>query len=391
MIDLARARELTPGTANTVHLNNAGASLPSTAVLEATVGHLRLEAEIGGYEAADRAADCVEAAYDSAARLLNCSRDEIAIVDSATRAWDLAFYAIRFRPGDRILTSKAEYASNFIAYLQVARRHGVSVEVVPNDGLGQLSVDALRVMMDERVRLISVTHIPTNGGLVNPAAEIGKIAAEAGVLYLLDACQSVGHIPVDVEQIRCDMLSTTGRKYLRAPRGTGLLYVRRAVLDQLDPPFLDLRSAKWTAPGRFEIQPGARRFENWEYGVAGRVGLATAVEEALAWGLDDIRDSVYLLGETLRERLAAVPGCTVRDVGAERCGIVTFTLDGVTADTIKAFMAERRINVSVSRAPSTLLDMTDRDISELVRASVHYYNSEEELDLLCEELTRLSA
>ncbi|MCA2221062.1 aminotransferase class V-fold PLP-dependent enzyme [Nonomuraea aurantiaca] len=391
MIDLARARELTPGTANTVHLNNAGASLPSSAVLEATVGHLRLEAEIGGYEAADRATDRVEAAYDSAARLLNCSRDEIAIVDSATRAWDLAFYAIRFRPGDRILTSKAEYASNFIAYLQVARRHGVSVEVVPNDGLGQLSVDALRAMMDERVRLISVTHIPTNGGLVNPAAEIGKIAAEAGVLYLLDACQSVGQIPVDVEQIRCDMLSTTGRKYLRAPRGTGLLYVRRTVLDQLDPPFLDLRSAKWTAPGRFEIQPGARRFENWEYGVAGRVGLATAVEEALAWGLDDIRDSVYLLGDTLRERLAAVPGCIVRDVGAERCGIVTFTLDGVTADTIKTFMAERRINVSVSRAPSTLLDMTDRDISELVRASVHYYNSEEELNLLCEELTRLSA
>ncbi|MFD1542787.1 aminotransferase class V-fold PLP-dependent enzyme [Nonomuraea guangzhouensis] len=389
MIDLARARELTPGTANTVHLNNAGASLPSTPVLEATVGHLRLEGEIGGYEAAARAAERVEAAYGSAARLLNCSPDEIAIVDSATRAWDLAFYAIPFRPGDRILTSKAEYASNFIAYLQVARRHGVSVEVVPNDGLGQLSVDALRAMMDERVRLISVTHIPTNGGLVNPAAEIGKIAAEAGVLYLLDACQSVGQIPVDVEQIRCDILSTTGRKYLRAPRGTGLLYVRRSVLDQLDPPFLDLRSARWTAPDRFEIQPGARRFENWEYGVAGRVGLATAIEETLAWGPEDIRDRVYLLGDTLRERLAAIPGCTVRDVGAERCGIVTFTLDGVAAETIKEYLAERRINVSVSRAPSTLLDMTDRDISELVRASVHYYNSEEELARFCEELTRL--
>ncbi|MFG1679297.1 aminotransferase class V-fold PLP-dependent enzyme [Nonomuraea sp. NPDC049269] len=391
MIDLARARELTPGTANTVHLNNAGASLPSTPVLEATVGHLRLEAEIGGYEAAARAAENVEATYGSAARLLNCSPDEIAIVDSATRAWDLAFYAIPFRPGDRILTSKAEYASNFIAYLQVARRHGVRVEVVPNDGLGQLSVDALRAMMDERVRLISVTHIPTNGGLVNPAAEIGKIAAEAGVLYLLDACQSVGQIPVDVEHIRCDILSTTGRKYLRAPRGTGLLYVRRAVLDQLDPPFLDLRSARWTAPDRFEIQPGARRFENWEYGVAGRVGLATAIDEALAWGLEDIRDRVYLLGDTLRERLAAIPGCTVRDVGAERCGIVTFTLDSFAAETIKEYLAERRINVSVSRAPSTLLDMTDRDISELVRASVHYYNSEEELARFCEELTRLRA
>ncbi|WP_214324374.1 aminotransferase class V-fold PLP-dependent enzyme [Nonomuraea sediminis] len=383
MIDVAKAREATPGVGNVAHFNNAGASLPSQGVLSAVVDHLLLEADIGGYEAAARAADRLAAVYSSAARLLNCSPDEIALVDSATRAWDLAFYAIPWRRGDRILTSKAEYASNFIAYLQVAERHGVRVDVVPNDGLGQISVDALRDMADERVRLISLTHVPTNGGLVNPAAEVGKVAAEVGALYLLDACQSVGQLPVDVARIGCDLLSTTGRKYLRAPRGTGLLYVRRSALDRLDPPFLDLHAARWVAPGHYEVQPGARRFESWEYGVAARLGLGGAIDEALAWGLDDIRDRVYALADHLRERLSDLPGCQVRDQGAERCGIVTFTLDGRPADELKARLTARSINVNVSRAPSTLLDMTDRGLGELVRASVHYYNTEEEVARLC--------
>ncbi|MEV4573334.1 aminotransferase class V-fold PLP-dependent enzyme [Nonomuraea jabiensis] len=388
MIDVTAARALTPGVGHVAHFNNAGSALPSSGVLSTVIDHLRLEAETGGYEAADKAADRLAAVHTSAARLLNCAPDEIALVDSATRAWDLAFYAVPWRAGDRVLTSKAEYASNFIAYLQIAERFGVQVDVVPNDGLGQISVDALRQMADERVRLISITHVPTNGGLVNPAAQVGKVAAEAGALFLLDACQSVGQLPIDVELIGCDLLSTTGRKYLRAPRGTGLLYVRRAALDRLDPPFLDLHGARWVAPSRYEVQPGARRFENWEYGVAARLGLGTAIDEALAWGPENIRDRVYALADDLRRRLAELPGCRVRDQGAERCGIVTFTLDGEPAEQIKERLAGRSINVSVSRAPSTLLDMTDRGLSSVVRASVHYYNTEEETARLIEELAR---
>ncbi|MEU6782809.1 aminotransferase class V-fold PLP-dependent enzyme [Nonomuraea angiospora] len=386
MIDVALARAQTPGVGHVAHFNNAGSALPSSGVLDTVVGHLRLESEMGGYEAAARAADRLAAVHDSAARLLNCAPHEIALVDSATRAWDLAFYALPWRAGDRILTSKAEYASNFIAYLQVAERFGVRVDVVPNDGLGQISVEALREMIDDRVRLISITHIPTNGGLVNPAAEVGKVAAESGALFLLDACQSVGQFPVDVAELGCDLLSTTGRKYLRAPRGTGLLYVRQSVLDRLDPPFLDLHGARWVASGRYEVQPGARRFENWEYGVAARLGLGVAIDEALGWGLARIRDRVYALAGLLRSRLAAIPGCQVRDQGTEQCGIVTFTIDGVPADEIKDRLAGRSINVSVSRAPSTLLDMTDRGLTSVVRASVHYYNTEEEIDRLLEEL-----
>src|SRR5688572_22311345 len=253
-IDVRRSRQETPGCENVVHFNNAGAALMPQPVLHATIGHLQLEALVGGYEAAAQAHGAVEHVYDAAAALLGCQRDEIAIVENATRAWDMAFYAVPLGPGDRILTAVAEYASNYIAFLQVVRKTGAVVEIIPNDESGQISIDALRQAIDDRVKLIAITHIPTNGGLVNPAAAVGKVAREAGVPYLLDACQSVGQMPIDVEAIGCDMLSATGRKFLRGPRGTGFLYVRRAILERLEPPFLDLHAAQWVARDRFEIR-----------------------------------------------------------------------------------------------------------------------------------------
>jgi cysteine desulfurase/selenocysteine lyase len=382
-LDVARARRETPGCTEVVHLSNAGAALMPTVVLERMIAHLRLEAQLGGYEAAGREAAGLDDVYFSAARLLGCHPDEIAVVDSATRAWTMACYAIPFRPGDRILTSVAEYASNFIAYLQLARRHDLSIEVVPNDEAGQLCVSALRELIDDRVRLISVTHVPTNGGLVNPAAEVGAVAREAGVLYLLDACQSGGQLPLDVKELRCDLLSITGRKYLRGPRGTGLHYVRRDVLDELTPPVLDLHAATWTAPDHYIMRPDARRFETWEYNVAAKLGLGAALDYAVAWGLPMIRDRIYGLAGDLRERLAQLPGIRVQDLGAEQCGIVTFTVEDMPAEQVKELLEQHRINVNVSRAPSTRLDMERRGLDELVRASVHYYNTTDELTALC--------
>jgi cysteine desulfurase/selenocysteine lyase len=255
-------------------------------VIDATIAHLRLEAQIGGYEAAEQAHDAIEHTYDAVSALIGCARDEVAIVENATRAWDMAFYALPFKPGDRILTAMAEYASNYIAFLQIAHKTGATVEAIPDDASGQISVEALRGAIDSRVKLIAITHVPTNGGLVNPVAEVGRVAREAGILYLVDACQSVGQMPIRVDEIGCDLLSATGRKYLRWPRSTGFLYVRRAILEQLEPPFLDLHAARWVAPGRFEIRPDARRFENWETNYAGKIGLSVAIDYAMGWGLD---------------------------------------------------------------------------------------------------------
>jgi selenocysteine lyase/cysteine desulfurase len=381
-IDVQRARADTPGCAHIAHLNNAGSSLPPTPVLDAVVGHLRRESEIGGYEAEDEASDRLKAAYDSIARLLGCERDEVAVVENATRAWDMAFYAFRFEPGDRILTGRAEYASNYIALSQVAARTGAEIELVPDDEDGCMDVEALERMLDEHAKLVSLVHVPTQSGLVNPAADVGRVTKVAGVPLLLDACQSAGQLPLDVEELGCDVLSATGRKFLRGPRGTGFLYVRRGLLEHLEPPLLDGHAAEWQEDGDYRIRDDARRFENWESFVAGKLGLGAAVDYALELGLEPIRDRVQALAAQLRACLAEVPGVTVRDPGRELAGIVTFTQDGRSALEIKDALAAARVNVSVSAASWSRLDLGHRGLDGVVRASVHYFNEDEELERL---------
>ncbi len=389
--DLQRVRAETPGCAHVLHLNNAGSSLMPESVLTATIAHLQLEAQIGGYEAAEQAHETIEHVYDAAAELIHCQRDEIAVVENATRAWDMAFYSIPFAPGDRILTSMAEYASNYIALLQVAKKTGARIEPIPNDTYGQLSISALRSMLDEHVKLIAITHVPTGGGLVNPAAEIGQVAREAGILYLLDACQSVGQMPIDVQKIGCDMLSTTGRKYLRGPRGTGFLYVRQGLLEQLEPPMLDMHAAQWVARDRYEIRSDARRFENWETNYAGKIGLGKAIDYALACNVETTWRRIKSLAYQLRSQLSTLPGVVVHDRGTTQCGIVTFTVDGVEPETIRQQLATEHINVSVSERNGTRLDFEDRDLTTMVRASIHYYNSEDELERFCISIARIAA
>lgn len=355
-------------------------------VLDAQVNHLQLEARIGGYEAAAEHHDAVQHVYDAAAALIGARPDEIAIIENATRAWDMAFYSVPFEAGDRILTAMAEYGSNYIAYLQIAQRTGAVIDVIPNDEHGQTSVSALKEMMDDRVKLISITHVPTNGGLVNPANAIGEIAREAGVLYLVDACQSIGQMPVNVDEMHCDMLSTTGRKYLRGPRGTGFLYVRDEIVETLEPVMLDLHAATWVERDRYEIAPGAQRFENWETNYAGKIGLGVAIDYAMSLGMDAIWERVQVVADRLRGELSAIPGVTVRDLGAVKCGIVTFEVDGKNPADIRDALAGHAINVTASGPTSTRLDMEDRGIQAMVRASVHYFNTEDEVSRFCEVL-----
>jgi cysteine desulfurase/selenocysteine lyase len=304
----------------------------------------------------------------------------------------MVFYgmAATFEPGDVVLTSESEYASNYIAYLQVARRTGAQIRVAPSTGPGEgVDVQRLEELIDERVKLIGITHVPTQSGLVNPAREVGQVARRHGIPFLLDACQSVGQMPIDVGAIGCDFLSATGRKYLRGPRGTGFLFVRRERLGLFEPAFLDLHAATWSEADAYVVRPDARRFETWESNVAGQLGLGAAVEYALEIGLDAIYARISYLAGELRARLEGIPDLRVTDAGRERCGIVTFAHARHEPEVVRLRLAERGIQVSTSPRQAALLDMGGRGLAAVSRASVHYYNSEDELDRLLEALASM--
>ncbi|MBY8847838.1 aminotransferase class V-fold PLP-dependent enzyme [Saccharothrix longispora] len=375
----------------TIFLDSAGSSLPPREVVDEVVGHLRREAEVGGYLAAQEREADLEAGYGLVAELLGARPDEVAFTDSATRSWLTAFDAVPLAEGDRVLISEAEYAGTAIPILRRTREVGAVAEVVPSDPRGQVDLDALTAMLDERVKLVSLTHAPTNSGLVNPAREVAAAAHEVGALVLLDACQSIGQLPVRADELGVDVVTGTGRKWLRGPRGTGVLVVRRAAAEVLRPRLVDLRGARWTGPGEVRLREDARVHEVWESSVADRLGLLAAVRHALAKGLDVIEREVGERAGRLRDGLSALPGVTVRDIGERRSGIVTFTADRLAADEVKRRLAGRGVTVTVSGAPSTLLDMTRRGLTEVVRASPHYFVGLDEVDRAVELVGEVTA
>lgn len=380
MIDLAAARADTPACHRGVFLDSAGSSLPPVQVLDEVIGHLHREAEVGGYRAhAERLPD-LEAGYELLASFLDCEPDEVAFTDSATRSWLAAFDAIPLTAGDRILVTEVEYAGNAIPLLRRAAEVDALVEPVPSAPSGEVDVAALREMLDERVKLVSLVHVPTNGGLVNPVAEVAAAAHEVDALVLLDACQSAGQLPVRAAELGVDIVSGTGRKWLRGPRGTGFLVVRRSVMARLHPRLVDLHSATWRSPTSYDLRTDARVFELWESSTADRLGLLAAVRYAADLGIDKITAAVRDRAERLRSGLATVPGVAVHDLGADRCGIVSFTVEGMAPEEVRVELERRDVTVTVTGVMSTQYDMTRRNLPEVVRASPHYFVSPEQLD-----------
>jgi len=386
--EVAEQRSLTPGADNIVHLNHAGSSLPTQATLDTQVHHLQREALTGGYEAANEMAEATGQVYASIADLIGAQPHEIARHEHATAAWNAGFWSIPMHRGQRIITANAAYGANAVGFLRAVERRGVTIDVIGDDEHGQVDVQELARRIGTDVALVALTHVPTNGGLVNPAAAVGAIANAAGVPFLLDACQSVGQLDVDVAAIGCDLLSATGRKYLRGPRGTGFLYASDRIVDQLIPDHPDHHGADWTTPNTYTLQSSARRFESWEYSHAGWLALGTAVDQALAIGLPRIEATVRERAASLRIRLGDA-GFTVWDLGQNRCGIVTASRNGLDPAETKVRLRDQGVNISVTTPASTRFDSANRALPDLMRLSVHYLTTETELDEALATLTSL--
>jgi len=378
--DVQRLRHETPACGEIAHFDNAGASLMPNAVVHAVTGHLELERKFGGYEAAARATDRLQSFYTAIASLLGAEPEEIAFAENATRAWDMAVYALPLDEGDRILTHASEYRSNYLAFLHLAKQRGIQIDLIPSDESGQVDLDAIPKLLTPRTKILALTHVPMQDGLINPAEEAGEIAKNYGLTYVLDSCQAAGQLSFDVKKIGCHILTGTGRKFLRGPRGTGFLYMEKTLAEQLDPPFVDAQSAEWTGPQTYKLMPGARRFESFERNFAGMLGLTTAVDYALAIGLKPIEDRITALSHMFREKLAELPQVRLLDQGKKKSGIVTFEGLKTDAATIAAELREQNITVSVLTENQAWLDLQDRKLPALVRASVHYFNTEDEID-----------
>ena len=381
--DLVRLRADTPGSLTRHHFNNAGSALPPQVVVDTMVDHLRREAEIGGYEAHAESQDRIDAVYTSLGRLVGAGPESIALTTSATDAWLRGFLSIPLVAGDRILVSQAEYASNVLAVMSAVRRVGATIDAVPDDVSGVLDVEALRSMLDERVKVVAVTHAPSQNGLLNPAEEIGRAIRETGsdAWYVLDSCQSIGQVPLDAGATGADFLSGTGRKFLRGPRGTGFLWASERA-QQLEPALIDLDSATWTDENAYVVQPRAKRFESWEKSYAALLGLGAAADYALDLGLDVTQRRIGWVADRIRAALAEIPGVVVRDRGTVRTGIVTFSAEGHDAADVVRRIKEHGVNVSYSPREYAVRDFDAHAVSGLVRVSPHVYTDDSDIDAL---------
>ncbi|WP_454839329.1 aminotransferase class V-fold PLP-dependent enzyme [Pseudomonas hormoni] len=387
--EVEHLRAATPGCYSVIHFNHAGASLPSQGTLDAMIEQLQREATGGPMEAADQSIQA--RARHAAAKLLNANIESIAFASSGSAAWGMAFNALGpWRVGDRILVGRHEWGGN-LACMARAVSAGARLEVIPCDEAGAVSVPALKQMIDSKVKLIALTWLPANGGLINPAEAIGAVARQHGIAYFVDAGQALGQLRCDVQALNCDVLKGAGRKFLRGPRGTALMYVRPGFLERLVPGHLDVLSAPWDGES-FSVRDDARRFETSEVSVALLAGLANALEEFNRLGATRIRQRIDGLCRHLRERLGTISGLTLHNLGDtdQQSGLIAFTLKGWDSVDLKQQLALRGINIGANGVAYTPLDMQARGLESIARIAVSHLNTEEEMEVLLNALNQLS-
>ena len=388
MIDLETVRAETPGCDKIIHFNNAGCALSPHPVTDSVISHLQLEQRIGGYEAASQAEKQVANFYTQLAQLLNCESSEIAFMESATRAWQSALLSLDLKAGDEIITAGNEYAGNYLSLLALARHRSIEFRTLALEADGRIKAEKLEQQLSTKTRAILITHIASQRGDIQDIKAIGEIAHAEGICLLVDACQSVGQLPLDLQEIKCDFLCATGRKYLRGPRGTGFLFARSQSTASFIPPVIDLQSASWDTAESFTVKKNAGRFESFERNLAGQIGLGRAVEYANSLGMIHIAARIQGLAERLVAGLQSLQGVRIHELSEPRSGIVTFSKTGAEAVALQSHLYQRGINTSISKRNNARLDLGRETQGDVIRVSMHYYNSRSEIERFIQVIDR---
>lgn len=380
-----------------VFLNSAGSSLPDKRVVDRMRSHLELEATIGGYEAANAAEHDLALFYQRAAGLVEAEPDDMAFMDGGTRAWNSIVYStLGLEAGDEIVTAPSEFGSNLVSLLDVAHRHGATIRMARVNERGAIDRAHLATLLNRRTRLVAISLINAHTGTVNDldGLDIEVRAITNGALYVVDACQAVGQIPVSVRRLGCDVLTATGRKWLRGPRGTGFLYVRSSVRDRLRPPTLDQANAGLVTPGsypdsEFSFREDALRFETWERSIAAVLGLSEAILIVDELGIDNIHLEVARLAKRLRAALVDVDGVDILEDVEEASGIVCVAPASAAPWDLVPAMSE--VGFSVGMMPRWVDGPAFAGPSHrsALRLSPHFFNTNDEIDAAAQALAPL--
>ncbi len=388
-MDIQALRDDTLGCSLHTHLNNAGASLQAKPVSQAVIDYLTEEALHGGYEVAAKHAKDIAGFYDATARLINAQPHNVAFAGSATDAYFRALSSIPFEPGDVILTTDDDYVSNQIAFLYLQKKQKIRLLRAAKLPEGGVDPQSVKEVIDlHQPKLVAVTHVPTNSGLVQDIESVGQFCQERDVWYIVDACQSAGQIPLDVEKIGCDFLCSTMRKWLRGPRGAGFLYVSDLVLGAgFEPVFPDMAGGIWVGPDEYEKEKTARRYEQWEKNYGLVLGSKVAIEYAMNLGLDAIEREVTALSDYTRSQLSTLQGVRVLDRGHRKCGIVTANIEGKKPAEVKKALDDANIHAGFATPINAQIDFLEKGVDWALRISPHYYNTKAEIDKTIEVLS----
>ncbi|GAB1446697.1 aminotransferase class V-fold PLP-dependent enzyme [Flammeovirgaceae bacterium] len=390
-MNLEAIRKDTPGCQFKIHFNNAGASLPPLPVTEAIRNYILFESTTGGYEAADIKKTEVQEFYISVAKLINTEENNIAFTSSATNSFSLAISSIPFERGDTVLIANEDYISNQIAFLSLQERFGIKLIRAKSLSTGGVDLNDMEELINKHhPKLVSLTHVPTNTGLIQPVEIVGKMCNSKEILYLVDACQSAGQIPLDVKKIGCDFLTATMRKFLRGPRGAGFLYVSDRVLEKkLTPLFVDMRGAEWTGPDTYEVRMTSKRFEEWELPYALVVGSKEAINYALNIGVENINARNKVLCNLLKNKLHSIK-LKALDIGQDQSSIITIEMPGKHPNEVLQYLRALNINTSTAHRSNAQIDFKSKMVDWALRISPHYFNTEDEIDSLIQSLEYLN-